>query len=61
MKNLVKGLKLEGQMVFLDYVPEEDLSYLYSGARAFILPSLHEGFGFLLDNCSGRSEFAPQR
>jgi glycosyltransferase involved in cell wall biosynthesis len=45
IKNLVKELKLEDKMVFLDYVPEEDLPYLYSGARAFIFPSLHEGFG----------------
>jgi glycosyltransferase involved in cell wall biosynthesis len=27
------------------YVPEDDLPALYAGARAFALPSLHEGFG----------------
>ena len=27
------------------YVPDEDLPALYAGARAFALPSLHEGFG----------------
>lgn len=30
----------------LEYVPDEDLAGLYSGARAFIFPSLYEGFGF---------------
>ena len=30
----------------LDYVPDEDLPGLYSGARAFVFPSLYEGFGF---------------
>jgi alpha-1,3-rhamnosyl/mannosyltransferase len=26
-------------------VPDRDLPALYAGARAFVLPSLHEGFG----------------
>jgi len=30
----------------LDYVPEADLAGLYSGAHAFVFPSLYEGFGF---------------
>jgi glycosyltransferase involved in cell wall biosynthesis len=30
----------------LDYVPDEDLAGLYSGATAFVFPSLYEGFGF---------------
>ena len=29
----------------LGYVPSEDLPLLYSGAKAFILPSFYEGFG----------------
>src|SRR3954453_8632002 len=29
----------------LGYVPDEDLPALYAGARAFALPSLHEGLG----------------
>jgi len=29
----------------LDYVPEDDLAGLYSGAAAFVFPSLYEGFG----------------
>ncbi len=30
---------------FLDYVPSVDLPALLSGARLFVFPSLHEGFG----------------
>jgi glycosyltransferase involved in cell wall biosynthesis len=30
---------------FLDYVPDEDLPALYSGAFATLVPSLYEGFG----------------
>lgn len=30
----------------LGYVPDEDLAGLYSGATAFVFPSLYEGFGF---------------
>jgi glycosyltransferase involved in cell wall biosynthesis len=30
----------------LEYVPDEDLARLYSGARALVFPSLYEGFGF---------------
>jgi len=36
----VKGVKLLG------FVPDQDLAGLYSGAKAFIYPSLYEGFGF---------------
>ena len=34
-----------GDMVCLNYVPDEDLSVLYSLCSVFIFPSLHEGFG----------------
>src|SRR6185437_16647875 len=30
---------------FTGYVPEADLPALYSGAEAFVFPSLYEGFG----------------
>lgn len=33
---------------WLEYVPDEDLAGLYSGATAFVFPSLYEGFGFPL-------------
>jgi len=43
--SLVEEKKLESQISFLDYVPREDLPALISGAKLFIFPSLHEGFG----------------
>jgi glycosyltransferase involved in cell wall biosynthesis len=38
-------MKVEQDVEFLDYVPFEDLPYLYAGAMAFVYPSLYEGFG----------------
>lgn len=43
--SMVDRYNLEGDVVFPGYVAEEDKPYLYSGARAFIFPSLYEGFG----------------
>jgi glycosyltransferase involved in cell wall biosynthesis len=45
---IFRQVDLPSQMVrviYLGYVPEEDLSALYAGATIFILPSLDEGFG----------------
>lgn len=54
----------------LEYVSDEDLPFLYSGARVFVLPSLHEGFGVpiieamacgtpvITSNCSSMPEVA---
>jgi alpha-1,3-rhamnosyl/mannosyltransferase len=36
---------LEGRVVFPGGVPDGDLPALYSGASAFVFPSLYEGFG----------------
>lgn len=36
---------LLSRMVFTGYVPDQDLAALYSGATAFLFPSLYEGFG----------------
>lgn len=33
------------RLIFTGYVAEEDLAALYSGALAFVFPSLYEGFG----------------
>lgn len=41
----VEALALESDVVFLGYVPDEDLPALYSLADAFAYPSLYEGFG----------------
>ncbi len=42
---LPQELGIASQVKFLGYVPDADLPYLYSGARAFLFPSLYEGFG----------------
>jgi glycosyltransferase involved in cell wall biosynthesis len=35
----------EQEVRFLGFVPDDDLPLLYSGAAAFVFPSLYEGFG----------------
>ena len=40
-----KQLGIEERVKFLGYVPPEDLPSLLTGAKAFVLPSLWEGFG----------------
>lgn len=40
------ALQLTKRVVFLDYVPVEDLPALYGGAELLVYPSLYEGFGF---------------
>lgn len=45
LMGVVKELGLEGRVVFPGYVPASDLPALYSGATAFVFPSLYEGFG----------------
>jgi glycosyltransferase involved in cell wall biosynthesis len=42
---LIKKLKLEKNVLFLDYVPEKDLPAFYNNASLFIFPSSYEGFG----------------
>lgn len=41
----VKDLGLERQVIFTDFVPEEDKPALIAGAKVFCLPSFWEGFG----------------
>ncbi|MCL7488548.1 MAG: glycosyltransferase family 4 protein [Desulfobulbaceae bacterium] len=36
---------LQGRVIFTGFVPDQYLSALYSGAEAFLYPSLYEGFG----------------
>lgn len=38
-------LRLEGSVVFTDFVSDGDLGPLYAGASCFVLPSRFEGFG----------------
>lgn len=37
--------KMKDKVVVIDFAEEKDLPALFSGARAFVLPSLYEGFG----------------
>lgn len=41
----VKELKLENRVLFLGFVPNDDLPGLIKGSQAYVLPSLYEGFG----------------
>ena len=41
----VKALTLQQEVVFTDFVEDEDLPDLYRGARLLVFPSLYEGFG----------------
>ena len=41
----IKELALERQVAILHGVEDGDLPLFYAGARAFVLPSLYEGFG----------------
>lgn len=44
-QKLVEELDLNARVRFIHNVAEEDLPSLYTGAEAFIFPSLYEGFG----------------
>lgn len=43
--NKPKELGISDKVIFTDFVPTEELPLLISGAVAYILPSLYEGFG----------------
>ncbi len=43
---LIRQLKLEDAVIFIDRVSDEDLVALYNIARLSVMPSLAEGFGF---------------
>ncbi len=43
--DLVKRLNLSKRIIFTGYLDEAGLSCVYSGASAFVFPSLYEGFG----------------
>lgn len=38
-------LRIDDRVIFTDYVSDENLAFLINGSKAFILPSLYEGFG----------------
>lgn len=45
LKSLVKELHIEEKVNFIGYVPDEDLPSLYYYSKAFVYPTLYEGFG----------------
>jgi len=40
-----KSLNIENRVIFTGFAPNDDLPALIKGSRAFVLPSLYEGFG----------------
>jgi len=40
-----KNLGITDEIRFIGFIPEKDLPILYSGAKFFVFPSLHESFG----------------
>ena len=45
LRERIGALGIEGQVDWRPYVTDDELLALYRGARALVLPSLHEGFG----------------
>lgn len=45
INDLIKQLHLEDTVIHTGYVPDEDLSVIYSTARCLVQPSHYEGFG----------------
>lgn len=44
-KEIAHAQEIKDKIVVTGYVPDEELAPLYSGALAFVYPSLYEGFG----------------
>lgn len=42
---LVRKLRLTSRVLFMGYVPDDDLPLFYNAAAVFVYPSLYEGFG----------------
>jgi glycosyltransferase involved in cell wall biosynthesis len=45
IKDEVRKLGLEGNVLFSGFIPDDDLPAVYSAATVFVFPSLYEGFG----------------
>jgi glycosyltransferase involved in cell wall biosynthesis len=45
MRSLVRHLKLERNVTFLGFVPDDQLNTLYNQACCVVVPSIFEGFG----------------
>jgi len=42
---LIQTLNLKSKVLLVGYVPNNDLSLLFASSRAFVFPSMYEGFG----------------
>lgn len=47
-KYMIEEFGLESEVIMTGWAEEYDLPYLYSGAEAFVFPSIYEGFGIPL-------------
>lgn len=45
LKDLVRKLHLEDRVIFIDFLPHDELKYFYQQADVFVFPSLMESFG----------------
>lgn len=45
LKKVAKELKIQDKVNFIGYVPDEELPSLYYYSKAFLYPTLYEGFG----------------
>jgi len=48
LRKLAKKLKIEEQVKFLGYIPDEKLPFLYSASDIFVLPAIYENFPFAI-------------
>jgi len=48
LKNLAKKLKVENRVNFLGFIPEEKKFQYLANSDLYVLPSIHEGFGIVL-------------
>jgi len=46
LDQFMEKLKITDDVIFLGYMSNDDLRYLYNMAEVFVFPSLYEGFGF---------------
>lgn len=42
------GADLDEHVIYINYVREEDLPFIYNMAKLFVMPSLYEGFGLTI-------------
>jgi glycosyltransferase involved in cell wall biosynthesis len=48
IKYIIHEFGLENDVIMPGWTSEEDIPYIFNGAAAYILPSLHEGFGITI-------------